>query len=91
MDIEAQRRWGKIGGLTAYARHGNAITAPARRAFEARFYAGLDGVPEPERTRRAAAARRVFFQRLTESSRRARQRRHGPAEPAAASRPAGTR
>jgi truncated hemoglobin YjbI len=66
MDKELQREYGRLGGLTTRARHdGRKITEAARRAAEARFYAGLDDVPEPERTRRAQAARAAHFQRLT--------------------------
>lgn len=66
MDRELQREYGRLGGLTTRARHdGPAITEAARRAFEQRFYRGLDGVPEPERTRRAQAARAAHFQRMT--------------------------
>jgi truncated hemoglobin YjbI len=76
MDRALQRAYGKAGGLTTRARHdGRTITAAARQAFEARFYRGLDDVPEPERTRRAAAARAAYFARLTAQSMAAAQRR----------------
>lgn len=55
-----------------------ARTAPARRAFEARFEREVDPdgalLPE-ERARRAAAARRAYFKRLAVKSADARTRR----------------
>lgn len=71
-----QREYGRLGGLTTRARHpGPRITAPAREAFDRRFYVGLDHVPEPERSRRARAARAAFFSRLTILSITARRKR----------------
>lgn len=55
-----------------------AHTAPARRAFDARFYAGLpEGLSEAERDRRAAHARSAYFSKLAFQSARARRERAG--------------
>lgn len=51
-------------------------TAPARAAFLSRFEKQVDpdgGLPEPERLRRAEAARRAYFLRLAEKSARVRK------------------
>jgi hypothetical protein len=68
--------WGRIGGLTAQARHGgHAMTAPARRGFLGRFLAEVDpeGRLDPaERTLRAEAARRAHMLRLAALSARSR-------------------
>ena len=68
--------WGRVGGLRTAARHDvRVITEPARRAFEARFYAGVpDGLPAAERDRRAAAARKAYFADLTAKSVHARKK-----------------
>lgn len=77
---------GKIGGLTLAATHDpREYTAAARRTFLAKF---LDAqpvdLPEDERQRRAQAARRVYFARLSYASAVARrervQRRNGGAK-----------
>lgn len=84
MDRDVQAAYGRAGGLTTRARHdGRTITAPARRAFEAKFYRGLDDVPEPERTRRAEAARKAYFARLTAASMAAARRRRAARDAAA--------
>lgn len=69
--------WGRVGGLRTAARHDTKeITAPARRAFEKRFYAGIpNDLTDTERDRRAAAARKAYFAELTARSVRARQRK----------------
>ena len=71
----------RLGGLAlASQRDPCDYTAAARDAFLARFAAEVDpeGVlPEAERTRRAEAARKLYFTRLALKSSRARQRRAG--------------
>jgi len=76
IDREQQALWGRVGGLRTAARHDvRAITAPARDAFEARFYRGIpEDLPAIERDRRAAAARKAFYAELTARSVRARKR-----------------
>jgi hypothetical protein len=50
--------------LTTAAR-GNVNTAPARAAFAERFYLDIpEDLAPPERDRRAAAARRLYFAKL---------------------------
>ena len=69
--------------LAAYAMHARndakETTAPARAAFDERFYREVDPdnvLSAEERERRANAARRAYFTRLAfESSRKRRQRR----------------
>jgi hypothetical protein len=76
VDRAQQARWGRVGGLRTAARHDTReITAPARAAFEQRFYDGIpDALPAIERDRRAAAARRAFFAELTARSIAARKK-----------------
>jgi hypothetical protein len=71
----------RLGGLSTSARHDTReITAPARRAFLDRFYEGLEDLPQPERDRRAEAARRLHFTRLAfRSSLTRSKRKAGPA------------
>jgi hypothetical protein len=80
IDKAQQARWGRVGGLRTAARHDvRAITAPARQAFEARFYAHIpDELPPGERDRRATAARRAYFAELTALSVRSRKKKAGP-------------
>jgi hypothetical protein len=64
--------------LAAYRLHaaGKTNTAPAREAFAARFYAGIpDDLPQAERDRRAAWARKAYFAELALKSSRARSRK----------------
>ena len=68
--------------IAAYSLHAQRdareTTAPARAAFLARFehMVDPDGVlPEPERTRRATAARKAHFARLALRSAQARRSR----------------
>lgn len=65
---ERARALGKIGAHIAHSRHsGEEMTAPARRAFMARFEREVDpeGVLDPvERSRRAEHAKRAYFSRL---------------------------
>lgn len=52
---------------------GKTNTDPARRAFDARFYAGIpEDLPQAERDRRAGFARRAYFAELALKSSRAR-------------------
>lgn len=68
----------RLGGLTTSAL-GHVNTEPARRAFDARFYAGVpEDLPAAERDRRAAAARRLHFARLALRSSQARVRKRKP-------------
>jgi hypothetical protein len=62
----------RLGGLTTAAR-GHVNTGPARAAFAERFYQGIPtDLPQPERDRRAAAARRLYMAQLAFRSSRAR-------------------
>ncbi len=64
--------------IAAYSLHaqGGTNTAPARRAFLSRFLAEIPiDLPEGERLRRAAAARRAHFSKLALKSVQARRRR----------------
>jgi hypothetical protein len=71
-----QAAWGRVGGLRTAARHDTReITAPARKAFEERFYRDLPtGLDDTKRERRAAAARRAYFAELTAKSLQSRRR-----------------
>jgi hypothetical protein len=70
---------GRIGAYLMHARHDpRSTTAAARRAFSRRFLDMVDPdrrLPEPERLRRAEAARRAHFAQLAYLSARARRRR----------------
>jgi hypothetical protein len=86
----------RLGGLTTAAR-GHVNTAAARAAFAERFYRDIPtDLPQAERDRRAAAARRLHMAQLAFRSSRARsnekagpdcdfgpaqEARHGPAIP----------
>jgi hypothetical protein len=78
-DSRFARLAGKIGAHTQHARHDPQLTtAPARRAFMARFEreADPDGLlPEAERHRRAESLRKAYFARLQFLSAQARRRR----------------
>jgi len=78
MTSDEQRRWGRIGGLTAHSRHSSVqMTAGARRGFHERFRRQVDpdGVLAPEeRERRAERAMRAHMLSLSEKSARARAR-----------------
>lgn len=68
MSSDFARQIGKIGAHVAHSRHsGEEMTAPARRAFLARFEREVDPdgklAPE-ERARRAEHAKRAYFSRL---------------------------
>lgn len=70
---------GRIGAYLMHARHDpRATTAAARQAFSRRFLDMVDPdrrLPEPERLRRAEAARKAHFAQLAYLSARARRRR----------------
>jgi hypothetical protein len=70
---------GRIGAFVLHARYDSReTTAKGRAAFLARFERQVDpdGVlPEAERLRRADAARRAYFARLSLMSARARRRK----------------
>ncbi len=69
---------GKIGAYSLHAsRDSREITAPARRAFLARFEAQVDPdgtLPPAERARRAEAAKKAHFARLAYLSAKARRK-----------------
>jgi hypothetical protein len=73
---------GRMGAYVGHARYDpRQTTAPARAAFLKRFLDEVDPdriLPEPERLRRAASARKAYFTRLAflaSCRRRERQRR----------------
>jgi hypothetical protein len=74
---------GRIGAYALHARHDpRETTRKAREAFLARFLDQVDPdrtLPEPERLRRAEAARKAHFARLALKSARARRTRAGTA------------
>ncbi len=60
--------------LHAQVEDPTAHTAPARAAFEARFYVGIpEDLPQSERDRRALYARKAYFTELAIASVKARQ------------------
>ena len=69
---------GRIGAYRLHATHDSReITRPARERFLARFLDEVDpdrALPEPERLRRAEAARKAYFAQLALKSARARTR-----------------
>jgi hypothetical protein len=69
---------GRIGAYLMHARHDpRSTTAAARLAFSRRFLDTVDpdrSLPEPERLRRADAARKAYFAQLAYLSARARRR-----------------
>lgn len=68
---------GRLGALAVHSR-GRTNTAPARGAFNQRFLDEVDPdrvLPEAERERRAAFARRAHFTKLALASSRARSAR----------------
>jgi hypothetical protein len=76
---------GRIGGLTTASRYdGREITAKARATFRASFEREVDPdgtLPEPERLRRAEAARRAHYARLGLASARARRKARSTRRP----------
>ena len=71
---------GRIGGFAQKAKHDPKLpTAAGRAAFLARFEHEVDPdrlLPEAERQRRAASAKKAYFARLGYLSAKARQGRH---------------
>lgn len=67
----------RVAALTRVSQvGGTAVSAPARAAFMATFLDQVDPdrtLPEPEREKRAAAARQAYFVRLAGKSRKSRQ------------------
>jgi hypothetical protein len=74
---------GRIGAYTAHSRHDpRESTSAAREAFLKRFLDQVDldrVLPEPERQRRAAAARQAYMARLAYVAAKARAARKQPA------------
>jgi hypothetical protein len=89
LTLEQRALRARAGTLGAYVQHAThdvrETTKAAREAFNDRFLNLVDPkreLPEPERLRRAAAARRAYFQRLSMkglASRRARAKRRASA------------
>ena len=79
MDPSIASARARIGGLALAASHDpKAYTAPARAAFLNRFVDEVDRdrlLPEPERVRRAEAARKLFYARLSLKSVQAKRRK----------------
>ena len=101
MTAAERAAWGRVGGLTAQARHGGqAMTAPARAGFRTKWERAVDpeGVLDPrERAARADRAQRAHMLRLAIASaaaRAAKRRARGGArnemDPAAVVMPAGS-
>lgn len=71
---------GRMGAYALHARYDpRQTTAPARAAFLRRFLDEVDPdrvLPESERLRRAAAARKAYFTRLAYLASRRRRRSH---------------
>lgn len=71
----------KLGAFSLHAAHDpRETTAKARRTFLAKFEAQVDPdrtLPEPERLRRADAARKAHMTRLAMASAKARAQRRG--------------
>lgn len=79
-DPEVRRQVARIGGLELHAQHDSReLTAPARAAFDQRFYEGIpEDLPQAERDRRAGLKRRAHFARLALRSAKARRRKAVP-------------
>lgn len=69
----------RLGGLATAAKHDSKeTTRAAREAFDRRFLDEVDPdreLPQAERMRRAAAARKLYFAQLAFKSARARARK----------------
>ncbi len=78
-EFERFRAWGRIGGLTAWSRHGpETMVGPAHRGFQARFERLVDpaGVLDlDDRMQRAERARRAHMLKLAERSAEVRRTR----------------
>ena len=74
---------GRIGAFVTHSRHDpHETTAKARETFLGRFVDEVDPnrtLPEPERLRRADAARHAYFAALAYKSARARSKRKAAA------------
>lgn len=72
VDVDDLARRGRIGGYTTAARHDSReLTLPARKALHKKFLIEVDPenvLPEPERNRRAEAARKAHYTRLARLS-----------------------
>jgi hypothetical protein len=81
---DAARRYGRIGGLTAWARNEpERLVGPAHAGFRRRFerLVDPDGTLDPmERTRRADRARRAHMLTLAAKSAEVRARRKAAGE-----------
>ena len=70
------------GKIAAYSLHAQGLTntGPARKAFNQKFLDEVDPertLPENERLRRATAARKCYYARLTLKSAQTRRRKAG--------------
>lgn len=78
-DPEEMSRRGRIGAHRLHARYDSKeLTAPARAAFMARFEREVDptgALPETERQRRAAHARKAYYAALGRLSANARRKK----------------
>ncbi len=76
---EVRQQRGRMGGLATSAKHDMVLhTAPARQAFKDRFLDEVDPdrvLPEPERIRRAEAARKLHYTRMAYRSAQVRRAR----------------
>lgn len=76
--MDRQAAYGRIGGLTAWSRHGtDTMQSAARRGFRERFRNLVDPdrvLPEPEREARADRARRAHMLTLAAKSAAARKK-----------------
>ena len=79
--VDAQRAWGRIGGLTAWSRNdAEVMVGPAHRGFRVRFERQVDpdGILDPhERMVRADRARRAHMLALAARSAEVRRARKG--------------
>lgn len=86
-DPDTMRRLGRLGGYARASRHdGRAMTEAARSKFLDRFIDEVDPrreLDEGERMRRALAARRYYYGRLSYLSSKARSARARKAPPSA--------
>jgi hypothetical protein len=75
---DAAKSWGRIGGLTAWARNdAETMTGAAHRGFRARFEREVDPdgtLPAAERAARAERARRAYMLTLAAKSAAARRK-----------------
>jgi hypothetical protein len=72
---------GRLGAYVQHARHdATETTRAARAAFEKRFELQVDpdgALPPDERLRRARAARKAYYQRLSHAGHTAKKRKKG--------------